>query len=307
MYQAQREPTSTFVSLRGCRYHLLRWGPPSASLPPLVLAHGWMDVAASWQFMVDAFSEAFMQDRPVIALDWRGYGLTETPPTDSYWFPDYLGDLDALLDIVSPDQPIDLVGHSMGGNVVMMYAGVRPGRIRRLVNIEGFGMAATRPAQAPGRLTQWLDELRQHREGAIDLKTYPDAAAVATRLMKTNPRLPRDKAEWLARHWARPDDKGQWRILGDAAHKIVNPYLYRVDEALETFKRISAQVLAVEATDDSLGQWWKGQYTLAEYHQRLQAVPGCRIATIDDAGHMLHHDQPQVLARLLEEFLDTPA
>ena len=80
-----------------------------------------------------------------------------------------------------------------------------------------------------------------------------------------------------------------------------------MDEALETFKRISAPVLAVEATDDSLGQWWKGQYTLAEYHQRLQAVPGCRIATIDDAGHMLHHDQPQVLARLLEEFLDTPA
>ena len=307
MYQVLRPSTSTFVSLRGCRYHLLQWGHADASEPPLVLAHGWMDVAASWQFMVDAFSEAFMQDRPVIALDWRGYGLTETPPTDSYWFPDYLGDLDALLDIVSPDQPIDLVGHSMGGNVVMMYAGVRPGRIRRLVNIEGFGMAATRPAQAPGRLTQWLDELRQHREGAIDLKTYPDAAAVATRLMKTNPRLPRDKAEWLARHWARPDDKGQWRILGDAAHKIVNPYLYRVDEALETFKRISAPVLAVEATDDSLGQWWKGQYTLAEYHQRLQAVPGCRIATIDDAGHMLHHDQPQVLARLLEEFLDTPA
>ena len=306
MYQAQREPTSTFVSLRGCRYHLLRWGAPSATQPPLVLAHGWMDVAASWQFMVDALSEDFLQDRQIIAFDWRGYGLTESPATDSYWFPDYLGDLDALLDVLSPDRAIDLVGHSMGGNVVMMYAGVRPDRIRRLVNLEGFGMPAARAAQAPRRLGQWLDELRQHREGAIDLKAYPDAAAVADRLMKTNPRLPRDKAEWLARHWARPDAQGQWQILGDAAHKIVNPYLYRLDEAQEIFKQISAPVLAVEASDDSLGQWWKGKYTLDEYHQRLQCVPRHRIERIEEASHMLHHDQPQALAALLQDFLATP-
>lgn len=303
MYQVLRPSTSTFVSLRGCRYHLLQWGHADTSEPPLVLAHGWMDVGASWQFMVDALSDAFVHNRRVIAFDWRGYGLTESPPTDSYWFPDYLGDLDALLDILSPGNPIDLVGHSMGGNVVMMYAGVRPDRIRKLINLEGFGMATTQPVQAPGRLGQWLDELRQHREGAIDLKPYADAAAVADRLVKTNPRLARDKAEWLARHWARPDAKGQWRILGDAAHKIINPYLYRVEEAQEIFKRIAAPVLAVEASDDSLSQWWKGKYTLEEYHQRLQAVATHRIARIEDAGHMLHHDQPQALANIMEMFL----
>lgn len=303
MYQVLHPSTSTFVSLRGCRYHLLQWGHADTSEPPLVLAHGWMDVGASWQFMVDALSDAFVQKRRIIAFDWRGYGLTESPPTDSYWFPDYLGDLDALLDILSPGRPIDLVGHSMGGNVVLMYAGVRPDRIRKLINLEGFGMATTRPVQAPGRLGQWLDELRQHREGAIDLKPYADAAAVADRLVKTNPRLARDKAEWLARHWARPDAKGQWRILGDAAHKIINPYLYRVEEAQEIFKRITAPVLAVEASDDSLTQWWKGKYTLEEYHQRLQAVANHRIARIEDAGHMLHHDQPKALANIMEMFL----
>ena len=303
MYQVLRPSTSTFVSLRGCRYHLLQWGHADASEPALVLAHGWMDVGASWQFMVDALSDAFMQKRRIIAFDWRGYGLTESPSTDSYWFPDYLGDLDALLDILSPDRPIDLVGHSMGGNVVMMYAGVRPDRIRKLINLEGFGMATTRPAQAPGRLGQWLDELRQHREGAMNLKPYADASSVADRLVKTNPRLARDKAEWLARHWARPDAQGQWRILGDAAHKIINPYLYRVEEAQEIFKRISAPVLAVEASDDSLTQWWKGKYTLEEYHQRLQAVARLRIARIEDAGHMLHHDQPKSLADIMEMFL----
>jgi pimeloyl-ACP methyl ester carboxylesterase len=263
-----------------------------------------MDVAASWQFMVDALTPSFLQHRRILAADWRGYGLTEGPATDSYWLPDYLGDLDALLHKLCPSQSIDLVGHSMGGNVVMMYAGARPDRIRRLVNLEGFGMASTRPSQAPGRLGQWLDELQAFDKGELNLKPYPDAAAVAQRLMKTNHRLSQDKADWLALHWAKPDTQCQWRILGDAAHKVVNPYLYRVDEVLEIYKRIKAPCLVVEASDDSLSQWWKGKFTLEEFHERLKSVENLKIATLQDAGHMLHHDQAEALAKLLEDFLD---
>jgi pimeloyl-ACP methyl ester carboxylesterase len=303
MYQVLRPSTSPWVPLRGCQYHVRQWGTPTPGATPLVLAHGWMDVAASYQFMVDALSEAFVQQRSIIAFDWRGYGLTESPATDSYWFPDYLADLDALLDTLYPGQTIDLVGHSMGGNVVMMYAGARPERIRRLVNIEGFGMPATRPTQAPGRMSQWLDELKATRQGDKDLKTYASADGVAARLMKTNPRLSQDKADWLAQHWAKPDANGQWRILGDAAHKVINPYLYHAEETLATYSRIGCPVLAVEATDDSLGLWWKGKYTLDEYHERLKSVPQVQISCIDNAGHMLQHDQPERLAQLLEDFL----
>jgi pimeloyl-ACP methyl ester carboxylesterase len=191
----------------------------------------------------------------------------------------------------------------MGGNVVMMYAGARPERIRHLVNLEGFGMAATQPAQAPTRMAQWLDELKAHRAGAKTLKAYPDAAGVAARLMKTNARLSPDKADWLAQHWAQAGPDGQWRILGDSAHKVVNPYLFHIEEALAMYRRINAPVLVVEASDDSLSQWWKGRYTLAEFHERLQSVSNLEQALIKDAGHMLHHDQPQALAGLLEKFL----
>lgn len=299
MYQARRPSRSEFIPIRHLDYHVRVWGEPSPDRPPLVLVHGWMDVAASWQFMVDALGE----DRLIIAPDWRGFGLTRGPATDNYWFPDYLADLDALLDHYAADQPIDLVGHSMGGNVVMVYAGVRPQRIRRLVNLEGFGMPATRPAQAPGRYAQWLDELKALRRGDMDLKAYDSLDGVARRLMKTNPRLTEDKARWLAGEWAQPDDQGQWRILGDPAHKVVNAQLYRLDEVQEVFARITAPLLSVTASDDSLGQWWKGRYTLEEYRQRLKVVPDLREAHLDDAGHMLHHDQPQALARLIETFL----
>lgn len=299
MYQARRPFRSEFVPIRNLDYHVQVWGEPGPDKTPLVMVHGWMDVAASYQFVVDAFSE----DHYIIAPDWRGYGKTKVPKTDNYWVPDYLADLDFLLDHYAPDQPVNLVGHSMGGNVVMLYGGVRPQRIRRLVNLEGFGMPATIPAQAPGRFATWMDELKKLHAGDMELKAYDSADGVARRLMKTNPRLGADKAAWLARHWAAENADGSWSILGDAAHKVTNAQLYRVEEVLAIYQRLSMPVLAVEASDNSLEMWWKGKFTLAEYHERLKVVPQVEIARIEDAGHMMHHDQPEVLAALIERFI----
>ena len=299
MYQVKRQFKSEFIPLRGLHYHVRVWGTPAANKTPLVMVHGWMDVAASYQFVVDALSE----DHYVIAPDWRGFGRTQVPDVDHFWFPDYLADLDFLLDHYAPNQPIHLVGHSMGGNVVMLYAGVRPERVRRLINLEGFGMPATSPAQAPGRYARWIDELKALRQGERDMRTYASLEAVAQRLIKTNARLSLDKAQWLASHWAQESAPGQWQILGHPAHKITNAQLYRVDEVQEIFKRITAPVLSVEASDNSLDLWWKGSYKLAEYHERIKAVPHLETALIANAGHMLHHDQPEQLATLIERFI----
>ena len=306
-YQASRPARSEFIALRSLRYHLRRWDaaqPAAADTPPLVLLHGWMDVGASYQFVVDALPQSFAQGRTIIAPDWRGFGLTRPEPKPDYYaFANYLGDLDQLLKHCAGDRPVDLVGHSMGGNIAMLYAGVRPERVRRLVNLEGFGLPATRPAQAAQRYAEWLDALDALQGGAFALNTYDSADSVARRLVKTNPRLAPDKAAWLAHHWAQPDAAGRWHILGDAAHKTPNPQLYRADETLAIHSAITAPVLAVEADSDSMGRWWKDRYSLDEYHQRLQVVPDCRTAVVQNAGHMLHHDQPQAVAALIEDFL----
>ena len=299
MYQVKRVSRSEFVPIRNLTYHVQVWGEPAPGKVPLVMVHGWMDVAASYQFVVDAFA----QNHYIIAPDWRGYGKTPAGDADNFWFPDYLADLDFLLDHYAPGQPVNLVGHSMGGNVVMLYGGVRPERIRRLVNLEGFGLPATRPAQAPGRYASWMDELKKLHAGEMDLKAYDSADGVARRLMKTNPRLGQDKADWLARHWAAETAEGQWAIQGHAAHKVTNAQLYRVDEVQALYQRLTMPVLAVEASDNSLEMWWKGKFTLAEYHERLKVVPQVEIARIDNAGHMMHHDQPDVLAALIERFI----
>lgn len=321
MYQPRVPSQSQFVPIRNHRYHVRQWGAPFAGATPLVLVHGWMDVAASWQFMVDALADTALAGRYVVAPDWRGFGLSRQEHVDSdhpshyghadhYWFADYLADLDRLIEQVNAslgratDAPIDLVGHSMGGNVAMMYAGVRPQRIRRLVNLEGFGMPASRPSQAPGRYAKWLDMLATQERGELTLRTYDNVGGVARRLMKTNPRLDEGKALWLAYHWSAPNAQGRWEILGDPAHKIIHAQLYRWEEVQEVWKRITAPVLAVESQEDSLSQWFRqGEYTMVEYHERLRSLTDHRREVIADAGHMLHHDQPAALAALLETFL----
>jgi pimeloyl-ACP methyl ester carboxylesterase len=114
------------------------------------------------------------------------------------------------------------------------------------------------------------------------------------------------KAAWLAQHWAKPNAQGEWEILGHAAHKVTNANLFRVEEILAMYERITAPVLNVEASDNSLDTWWKGRFTLAEYHQRIQSVKTLRTVVIEDAGHMMHHDQPAVLAQHIETFLNQP-
>jgi pimeloyl-ACP methyl ester carboxylesterase len=303
-YQAQRPSSSRFVPVRTLNYHLRCWGDESLvspQRPPLLLMHGWMDVGASFQFVVDALAAAEGFQRFVVAPDWRGFGLTPNHAVDSYWFPDYLGDLDAIIDTLSPTAAVDLLGHSMGGNVVMSYAGVRPQRVRRLVNAEGFGMPATQPEVAPQRLAQWLDELKVPAR----LKPYADMAGVAARLMANDPRLSADKAAWLAPHWGRAAAGGGVELQADPAHKRVNPYRYHLDEILATWRQISAPLLWLEGEQTDAETWWGHRYSRAEFHaQRLSQVGSpVHKVLLADSGHMLHHDQPQAMARELAAFL----
>jgi pimeloyl-ACP methyl ester carboxylesterase len=212
------------------------------------MLHGWMDVGASFQFVVDALKG----DWHVIAPDWRGFGLSDRSGDDTYWFPDYLADLDAILRHYSPDNAVDIVGHSMGGNILGLYAGARPERIRKLVNLEGAGLRAAKPEQAPGRYAKWMDGLLEKPE----LRTYPSRQAVAARLQKTNPRLSDERAAFLSQHWSAQNEQGEWEILGDPVHKQQGPLPYNVDEVMACWKAITAPVLWVEADQTNM---WDGR------------------------------------------------
>lgn len=255
------------------------------------MVHGWMDVSASFQFIADALADRFH----LYAPDWRGYGLTEWPHTDTYWFADYLGDLDRVLDQLVGDQPVPIVGHSMGGNVVMLYGGVRPQRCTHVINLEGFGLGATTPDKAPRRYAKWMDELKTKPS----MRPYDSIADVAAKLIKNNPRLSQDKADFLAPHWAAKKGE-QWEILGDPWHRGISPVLYRVEEVLACWRAITAPTLWVEAAQTDSRTFLGG---IPDFEERLTHVPKLSKAMVQDAGHMLHHDQPQEVARLINQFV----
>lgn len=281
---------SEFHEIRGLRHHFRVWG--DAAAPRLFLLHGWMDVGASFQFLVDSFS----RDWHVVAPDWRGFGLSEWA-RDGYWFPDYYADLEAFADRYQPGEPVRLVGHSMGGVVASMYAGIRPERVARLVSMEGLGLARHAPDQAPVRYRQWLDQLKDPPA----FKPYRSFEEVAARLRKSNPRLPEEHAAFLARQWAKELPGGDVVLHSDPRHKTFNPYLFRIDEAIACWRRITAPVLLVSGRQSDIPARMKD--TPEQLAERRGAYRDRREVMLEDCGHMMHHDQPQRLARIIEDFL----
>ena len=290
---------SEHVALRGLDSHVMHWG--DADAPKLFLLHGWMDVAASFQFLVDAF----VRDWHVIAPDLRGFGRTAWQ-AQGYWFFDYVADLAALVDMLAPGEPVRLAGHSLGANVAMHLAGARPARVSHLIAMDAFGIRAEQPGLAPVKLAAWLDAL----DHPPALAAYADFDALAARLIRNNRRLDGAKAAFLARHWASAGDEGKVRLTSDPRHKLPFPTVYRVEEAFAIWARIQAKTLWL-AADDSPVTLRLGlapdqaspEERFAGVRTRMSHIGDARLVTIGDAGHMLHHDQPQAVAKAIETFL----
>jgi pimeloyl-ACP methyl ester carboxylesterase len=295
-YQPRLHSESLHLTVRGLPCHVRRWGHPDH--PPLLMVHGWMDVSASFQFLVDCLKKSWC----VYAPDWRGYGQSmsadKTRWPDAYWFPDYLADLDAfMIQLFGANGPaVNVVAHSLGGSVATLYSGIRPHRVRALVNLEGYGMRGHPASQAPKQYANWLDEIL----AGAQLRDYASFEEVAQRLQKNNPRMPADKALYLAQHWSKANAQGRYELLADPAHKLGNPGIYREDETRACWSQITAPVLLVDS--DHPSQWASFAHEPA-YQERLASIRQCRRVTLKDCGHMMHHDQPEALAALIEDFL----
>jgi pimeloyl-ACP methyl ester carboxylesterase len=253
--------------------------------------HGWQDTGDTFQFMVDAFE----QDWPLVALDWRGFGRSEWPQ-DGYWFPDYCADLDALLDQLAPEAPVRLVGHSMGGNIAGLYAGLRPERVRCIANLEGFGLPRSSPDRAPALMRKWLDQIKS----APVLKDYESFEQLASVIAFRYPRFSAVQADFVARAWGRAEADGRVHLLGDARHRWVNPILYKREEAEAIWRQVKAPVLMLLGAESE----HLSRLGADGSEEALQALfAHIDLVRVADAGHMLHIEKAQAVAALVEKFL----
>lgn len=283
----RRVPWHETVTVRGLRHRLTWWGERSAN--PVVLLHGWMDAGETWQFLVDCLPD----DWSCVAPDWRGFGESEWP-ADGYWFADYFADLEALLDRVCPDAPARLIAHSMGGNVATMYAGIRPKRVRWVANVEGVGLRRSSPDAAPDRYAEWLDELREPTKA----RRYNSVESVITFILSRNPAMTRERAEFMARAWTRPEGDGV--TMGfDPRHRRVSAMLFRREEAESCWRRVEAPVLLFLGAKSEILPRISPDGSDEYFHSLFRDL---KIVHVPEVGHMMHLEAPEQLARHIAEF-----
>lgn len=279
---------SEFISVRGLRYHVRRWGPSDA--PLLYILHGLLDVSASFQLMVDAFR----RDWNIIAPDWRGCGHSEWPQ-EGYWFPDYIADLEGVVNHYSGDTPAAFVAHSMGGNVGSLYAGIRPQRVSRLVVLDSLGIPEASEDTLPKRYQRWFAELANPPTN----KVYTSFDELAQRIRHRHPKLTTERADFVARCWAQETAPGRIELLGDPKHRLRMPNIYRVSESIAVWKQVTAEVLFLDAGESSFA----GMLTEEQMARRRAAFRNMRTGVVPAASHMLHHDHPVETAAQVEAFL----
>lgn len=278
------------VVIQGLRYNVRHWGPTNA--PAVFLLHGRMDSSPTFQFLVDALKQSWH----VIAPDWRGYGESEWLARP-YWFPDYYADLHSLLDHYSPGKPARVVAHSMGANIASSYAGAQPGGISQLVMLDFLGLKPAIDEDSPTLIASWLKNLRKDPPLAI----YPNCDALASRLMELNPRLSAERAAFLSWNVGRLRSDGMIEMACDPWHRLPSPVVYHVEDAMASWKRIEVPVLLLIAEHGLINQRFGNDPP--ELNRRIACFKNLQTVAIPDSGHNVQHDQPELVAEAIEQFL----
>ena len=286
------EPRDKFIDAQGLSLHYLEWGEPVGE--PLVLVHGFLDQAHSWSPFVAALQELIKQPLWIIAPDCRGHGDSGWVGAGGYYhFPDYVLDLDCIVQGLGI-KTMKLIGHSMGGTISFLYTGSFPQRVARLVLIEGIGPPSMAFSDAPARMEKWIAEV--HQRGRKHFRQYSSIAAGAEQLRQTNPRLDAELALHLARSGMKQSSAGKWVWKFDPLHRTTAPQPFYAAQAIEFLRRMACPVLIVDGAESR-------QIRRRDSKQRLEEIRDRKQVVIENAGHMVHQDNPLALAKVVAEFL----
>lgn len=265
----------------GLAHHVVEWRPPTPRATVL-LAHGFLDLAWSWRPLAERLTSRGFR---CVAWDWRGHGETEHVGAGGYYhFPDYVLDLEELLPQIA-DEPVHLVGHSMGGTVATMFAGLRAEKLRSLTLVEGIGPPPYPIERTPEKFEAWLDGMAKLR--AKDERPMPDLASALARMRTQSRKLDDELGFFLAEKSTRRTEDGYvWRF--DRRHRTTSPMPFRTEMFAAFLERISVPTLYVAGE--------KG-FRLPDEDTRLALVRApVTQHVIADAGHMLHREEPDALA-----------
>lgn len=277
------EPISHFFYSHRLKLQFWDWG--TGGKPPLVLVHGGLDHARNWDWV----ARALRGDFHVYALDLRGHGNSAWAPGAMYGIAEHVLDLATLIDVIGA-KSVDLIGHSLGGIIVLHYAGIYPDRVRKAVSIEGIGFPPKHRVHGPAsmRLRRWIEDVRQ-TEGR-EARAYPDLESAVRRMKEANPHLSDDVARHLTLHGTNWNADGSMSWKFDNYARSLPPYAHHIEDTAEIYGHIVAPVLL----------FWGGESRAPQpvADPRVDVIRHCELITVPGAGHWVHHDR---LDRFLEE------
>lgn len=286
MIQDRYGPTSRVFFSQRLKLHYVDWGNPAA--PPLLLLHGGRDHCRNWDWV----AEALRADYHIIAPDLRGHGESAWSASGHYTMASYIYDLAQLIHQQGL-APVNIIAHSLGGNIALRYSGIYPETVRRLVAIEGLGPGPRWHTEAERmpiaeRMRGWIDQQRQaagrqpHRYATLE-----DALA---RMQKANKHLTPAQARHLTQHGVNQNEDGSYSWKFDHYVRVWPPYDMTREEIAELWGGITCPTLLVYGKESWASN--PAEDGRAAYFQ------DARVLSVEGAGHWVHHDR---LALFLDE------
>jgi len=282
-------PTSHFFYSQRLKLHYVDWG--NEDKPLAILVHGGRDHARNWDFIALELRKHFH----LVAPDLRGHGDSDWAIGGAYSITEHVLDLGQLIAALAPKDPVTLIGHSLGAGIVLQRAGVFPDAVKSVVAIEGLGPpgAMLRETPAHERMQIWVTDMmalaqRKPRE-------YQTIEKAMERMREANPHLSVDLARHLSIYGMRRNENGTFSWKYDNYTRATSPYLFNLKDAMEIWSRIRCPVLLIRGDASWAGDW--------ERDGRLNAFHTSELRTIPNAGHWVHHDQPEAFLAAVREFL----
>jgi pimeloyl-ACP methyl ester carboxylesterase len=274
-----RDRESGFAPINDARIYYETAYEAAGDGEPFVMIHAGVADCRQWNNEFDYFAARYR----VVRFDMRGYGKSEPVAGDF----SHLRDLTALLAYLHIDEPVVLMGCSMGGGIAMDFALTNPSRARALIMVGSgpSGLALDVPPLEPDRFSEAQAALEA---GDLDRVTEIQTQIWFDGIGRTPSQVNQEMRK-LAYAMGRIAVVNEAKKLGKRLPDAEVPAAQRLDE-------LRVPVLTIVGEHDL-------PYLLAASDYMAQHIPSARKVLMRDAAHLPNMDHPDEFGRIVDRFL----